>query len=71
MTQYTLDGKELTPKENLLRLRMDYFTTLLQEMTLLRNKRIELIKNYKREVDSIDKQLNIIILRDKNRRKTL
>ena len=66
MTQFTLDGKELTPKDRLMMLRMEYYTELLAEMTILRNKRIELIKSYKNEVYEIDKQLQKLKSKDKN-----
>ena len=62
------DGcKEESTIERLYRLRMDYFIELLNEINNLREKRIELIKNYKNEVYSIDLNITREIQKSKSK----
>ena len=72
MTQSVLDSDTIvkiqTPIERLRALRMDYYIELLNEMTTLRNKRIELIRNYKFTITDIDKQIEIEKFREKKKK---
>jgi len=52
--------KEETTIERLYRLRTEYYLELMQEMCDLRQKRIELITNFKSNIVSIDDSINKI-----------